>query len=257
MIVIVGSQRDQECQNLIKRWTDSHVDVVLCTCQDLSFPGWRHYSTYPKKSSAVIGKRVVKYEEITGVLTRRPFVFEQELVHISAEDRQFVAAEMNSFLIAWLSSLSCPVLNRPSARCLSGPNWRIEEWLHAAAGLGIATRSTAHKDLKNREDNCKGDRIPESVEQVITVIGEKYIGSTDAKLACVARKLAARAGTDLLEVRFRILTDGSYLMIDANPWPEIGSTALSDAILHHLTDNQAPSPPLSSSLQSSFEHGCL
>ncbi len=49
----------------------------------------------------------------------------------------YVSAEMTAFLLSWLSGLDCPILNRPTPNCLSGPGWRQEQWIHLAARLGI------------------------------------------------------------------------------------------------------------------------
>ena len=48
-----------------------------------------------------------------------------------------VAAEAMAFLASWLYGLTSPVLNRPTPVCLMGPNWRQEQWVHAAAQIGI------------------------------------------------------------------------------------------------------------------------
>jgi hypothetical protein len=91
---------------------------------------------------AVIGGTVTPCREITGVLIRRPCVIEAELPHIRSADRRYVAEEMSAFLFAWLTGLTCPVLNRPRDFHLLGPPWRPEQWVRAAAALGIATRPT-------------------------------------------------------------------------------------------------------------------
>src|SRR5689334_3165689 len=136
MIVVVASSLDGASKQIVDRWSSNNA--TMCTCEDLSTEGWRHYlGSKHGLSTAVIGRRKVKYDDITGVLVRRPWIFEQELGHVSISDRSYVAAEMNAFLISWLSSLTCPILNRPSAMSLSGPNWRQEQWVQAAAILGI------------------------------------------------------------------------------------------------------------------------
>ena len=40
---------------------------------------------------------------------------------------------MMAFLASWLNGLPSPVFNRPTPVCLMGPNWRQEQWVHAAA----------------------------------------------------------------------------------------------------------------------------
>jgi hypothetical protein len=135
VLVVVGSRHDPGAREIVKQWENS--GAALLSCEDLSSPGWRYCPTDRRASRAVIGKRVVPDKDIRGVLVRRPQVVQQELPYIAAADREFVAAEMTAFLLAWLSHLPCPVLNRPRGTSLCGPNWRPEQWTHAAAMIGI------------------------------------------------------------------------------------------------------------------------
>src|SRR5437899_8192349 len=112
MIVIVANRQDEVAAWLADRWQSS--GPVLLTSADLSASGWRHYLPPSRRSRAMIAARSVVPEAITGVLTRIPCVYEQELGHIVPEDRSYVASEMTAFLLAWLSSLTCPVLNSPT-----------------------------------------------------------------------------------------------------------------------------------------------
>src|SRR5579872_3914402 len=124
MLVVLAHRYDQEARELVSHWSAS--DARLLTSADLSRKGWRHFSDEPTASTAVISGRVVPVDQISGVLTLLTGVFEQELVDIVPSDRSYAAAEMTAFLLCWLSTLKCPVLNRPTPTCLSGPYWRRE-----------------------------------------------------------------------------------------------------------------------------------
>jgi hypothetical protein len=113
MLVIVSSRFDCEAAALVTRWASD--DAVLLTCEDLSTPGWRHFSDNRRSSTAVLNGVVVPTVSIRGVLMRRSWIFEAELPYLSAVDRQYAAEEMNAFLMAWLMALQCPVFNRPTA----------------------------------------------------------------------------------------------------------------------------------------------
>ena len=139
MIIILASRFDKFAKDLISKWKE-HDDALLLTSEDLSRSGWRYWPNNPEQSVAVISDKEIAVKEITGVLTRLPYIYEQELTHIVASDRQYVADEMMAFLVSWLSTLRCPVLNYPSVFCLTGPNWRHEKWLHTAAKIGIPIR---------------------------------------------------------------------------------------------------------------------
>ena len=90
--------------------------------------------------SCVASERRFVSSQIGGVLVRLPRISAEELRHIEAADREYVASEMTAFLAVWLSSLSCPVLNRPAPDCLFGSNWRPEHWVRLAAQVGLLVR---------------------------------------------------------------------------------------------------------------------
>jgi hypothetical protein len=122
-------------------------------------------------STAVVDGQVVAVEEISGVLIRLPYVFEQELLHIVPGDRAYVAAEMQAFLISWLSRLKCPVLNRPTPSYLLGPNWRPQQWVYTAAQVGIPVRPV-HQHITLAAEALP--QTPELSPVTITVVGDRH-----------------------------------------------------------------------------------
>ena len=135
MIVVVASGHDPRARSVMEHW-DSQRAMML-TAEDLCMPGWQFTVPRPQIGMAVIGGKLVADAEIEGILTLRPCIFPEELLSIAAAHRSYVAAELNAFLLAWLAAQTCPVLNRPTASCLAGPNWRAEQWTLVAARLGI------------------------------------------------------------------------------------------------------------------------
>jgi hypothetical protein len=175
---------------------------------------------------------MVRNEEIDGVLTRMPCVHEQELNHIVPSDRQYVASEMTAFLLAWLSSLACPVLNRPTPDSLGGPGWRQEGWVHLASRLGISI-AAVRRNVSTRKD----DTEEQSACEVI-VAGDQCFGEAAPRLVENARMLAKAAGTDLLSVRFSgAATDSVF--VSASPWPNLASPMIADAVLSCLQGRSA------------------
>ena len=187
------------------------------------------------RSVAVIGGRLVEAAEITGVLTRRPVVYEQELAHIAVEERAYVAAEMTAFLCAWLSGLACPVLNRPSPACLAGPNWRRERWVHAAAQLGIPVqpvRRAAMLPHGYEREHAQADRA------TAIIVGNRCFGNVDDQLAQAAQRLAAVAGTGLLAVHWSGAEAGARFL-GADLWPDVSSPLIADAVFEYLSQGGA------------------
>lgn len=230
MLVVVAGRHDREARHLEERWAP--MGTAILTCDDLSVAGWRHPLENPEDSVAVIGGQVVAAREITGVLTRLPYVPEHELRRIAREERAFVAAEMTAFLRSWLAGLRCPVLNRPTPTCLTGPGWRRERWAYAAARLGVPVQPVEwHLD--------RGTNVPEedgpAPSHTVTVVGARCLETADGELASQARRLAAAGGVDLLAVHFAE-TEAGLVLHGADTWADVSSPEVADAILEHLNE---------------------
>lgn len=229
MLVVVGSRHDPGAHEIVKQWGNS--GAALLSCEDLSSPGWRYCPTDRRASRAVISERVVPDKDIRGVLVRRPQVVQQELACIAAADREFVAAEMTAFLLAWLSHLACPVLNRPRGTSLCGPDWRPEQWTHAAAMIGIPVEPVQRQvpPPAKINDPALDDRT--RVEAVI--VGERCLGDVSADQAADARKLAVAVGVGLLTVWFAVRS-GESRFVAASAMPSLADAHVAEAVREHL-----------------------
>jgi hypothetical protein len=192
---------------------------------DLSKAGWRDAlpASDTVQPTAVIGGEEVRFADIEGVLVRLPWVMEHELASVARADRGYVASEMSSYLVSWLSRLECPVLNRPSAMCLSGPGWRREQWIHAAAKLGIPVKSV------RRSSTAPDTEAPDGPVEVVTVVGGTAFGQVSAQGAQHALKLAQRAGVHLMSAVF-----SRSVLVNATGWPSLESDEVSNAVLEYL-----------------------
>jgi len=229
VLVILARQQDQTAKALAERWRGH--DAHLLTSVDLSTVGWRHHLPPNGASEAVVSGRVVATEEIAGVLTRLPYVDENELDHIIPEDRAYVSAEMTAFLVSWLSGLTCPVLNRPTPTCLTGPNWRPERWVHAAAQLGIPV-SPVRRDVTPTSKAWK--EVPRPPLLTVTIVGDRWFGRIDHALGVQAQRLAKAAGVGLLAVHFEA-TELGCALLGVDVQPDFSSSEVADAILEYLT----------------------
>ena len=90
---------------------------------------------------------------IRGVLSLLPRVAESELTQIMPTQRPYVAAEMMAFLVAWLASLPCVVLNQPTPLNLTGPSWYPEQWVREARRAGLQTRECRRLAAVFADDN--------------------------------------------------------------------------------------------------------
>ncbi|HEX5270507.1 MAG TPA: hypothetical protein VFW33_08485 [Gemmataceae bacterium] len=224
MRLVLAGCYDAAARALVERWGPARTALV--TPADLSRPGWAH-SVGPggADGAAVVGGRVLAVDELDGVVVRIAAVPAGELGHVRAEDRAYAAAEMTAFLLAWLDACPGPVVNRPTPGCLNGPPWREAQWAHAAGAVDLPV--AAGRDGVGEEGApTAGDGAG---EVVTTVIGEQCLGGAHPRRADQARRLAARAGVDLLAVRFGGAgPDAPFL--GAGVWPDVADPAVADAL---------------------------
>ena len=228
--LVVASEWDEAAQKFAER--HRAPGVQLLTPRDLSRTGWNYsLDRMGERSQAVVMGGLLAGSHIDGVLTRLACVREQDLPHIVAGDRAYVTAEMNAFLLAWLTTLPCPVLNRPTPCCLSGRWWRDEQWVRVAYHLGIPIRPV------NRRIHLVRRRKPTAASHsggtTVTLVGNKHIGAADPVLIAHTRHLAQTAGTDLLAVRFTGPSPDSAFL-EATPWPDIADDLIGDAVMDYL-----------------------
>jgi hypothetical protein len=231
MIVIVASRYDAPARRLKDRWADAGAQ--LFTCADLSVSGWRCCVSDPLGSTAIIGGVEVKRSEIGGIFTRLQWVWEGELVDIVADDRAYVAAEMSAFLLFWLSGLTCPILNRPTANSLNGPGWGRERWNFEASKAGMRVNPIRRR--ASLASTSTGDaEVHDGHQQVsVTVVGDKCLGDADNTLLGQARRLANIAKMDLLAVQFSS-AEANAVFVGVNIFPDIDNDSVADAAFNYF-----------------------
>src|SRR5262249_56128954 len=119
MLAILAGRLDVGARALAARW--SGLDARVLTPDDLCSAGWRYRPVTPGASVAVVAGERVAARAIRGVLVRLSRVDPGDLAFVAPDDRPYVAAEITAFLVAWLSSLTCPVVNRPTPSSLPPP----------------------------------------------------------------------------------------------------------------------------------------
>ncbi len=231
LILIVANRFDQAARKLEEEWRAHDAHVV--TCHDLSVSGWRHYvGERQGVARAMIGGRPIATREITGVLTRTTFIWDQELAHIVQDDKGYIAAEMSAFLMSWLSALECPVLNRPVPGSLAGPSWHPEQWAVAAFQAGMRVWP-AHRRVRMGSDPLLD--IAPLGRTTATVVGRRCLGDAHPSLRAKARRLADIAEVDFLCVHFSGGDEDAYFA-GANLFPSIASADARDAVLEYFSE---------------------
>lgn len=229
MLLILSHERDRIAASLAARWSEHDARVV--NCRDLTSEGWRYDPRDPEAARAVAGGRAVPAREIDGVLVRLPSITADYLPHIAAADRGYVAAELTAFLTAWLSGAPFPVMNRPTPTCLMGPNWRREQWLHAACRAGMRVGETAYAVKPSSSQMPDATAFTDGV--TLNVVGGRCFGQADENLAAQARRLAAEAGAELLAVEFSgPAADARF--VGAYLGPDVSRADVADALLENF-----------------------
>jgi hypothetical protein len=225
VIAVLAREGDPQAEALASRW-GSPARVV--TPRDLARRGWVFRPGYDDRDAMVVGTERVATRELTAVVTRLPFVAPEDLATIVPADRPYVAVEMTAFLLAWLSSLRCPVVNRPSPFGLAGPNLRAEGWTSLAAQLDIPVRPV----VRDHHGYASRGREEYSPVEVI-VVGQRVLGATGARTAERARRLARRAGAEMLVTVFNA-ADADEPFLEAHTWPDFFRDDVCDALFEFL-----------------------
>jgi len=184
LIAVVASELDEASRGLVDAW--STAGAVLVSARDLCTRGWVFNPIFDCDCTFVANGVRRLAGHLRGVVVRRPAVAAEELRWIADDDRRYVAAEINAFLVAWLSALWCPVLNRPTGTSLCGPARSQTSWQLVAARAGVA--------WSKRHD-------ADTLDEMIYCGGLCY-GASGKRRQQVAAKLANASDAQLLGLQF-------------------------------------------------------
>jgi hypothetical protein len=224
MFLIVAGTHDADARSAVNR-LESRLGArraAILDALDLSRSGWRLSTNDPGGGTIVANGRVVPVRNVTAILVRRMAVYFQELGHVHADDRAYVASEMTALLAWWLRVVPVPVLNRPSGGAmLCGPGWRPERWRALANRLGFPV-------VHLRREISETVRLPPVVTEVVSV-GEMIVGEAPSALADCLLALARAAKVALLYAAF----DQSGALVTAHTLPQL-SEDLVEAVAQYV-----------------------
>ncbi len=242
MFVVLAYGHDAGARALVQHWRAAGERAALLTCADLSRPGWR-YVAGVALGEAVIDGQVIATHDIRAVISRIPAVGEAELTHVHEEDRRYAAAEMQAFLVAWLMSLECPVLNRPSPSNLGGPSWSVAQWVQRARRLGIATRPVRQRIVYTPGGSSGAECRVNANAVFVDVVGDRAFlvggrspGAAEASLAQAAIALARDAGVELLRVYFERGSEQAPVFLEAGLWIDVAAESVAEALIDRCRD---------------------
>ena len=196
---------------------------------DLSQAGWTYQVGSVDNALACVAGERIEARRIRGVLSRLVAVTEHHLPQVDAADRAYVAAEMGAFLIAWLSALPCPVVNRPVPPSLAGPSWHWAQWAQLASRLGLAVAPLHCSVRPGIDDEADGTAAPPTAAPPlrVDVMGDVAVNPPRPALADQALRLARAAGVSQLGLWFDADRDDA-LLVGIDPWADLDQPAVAD-----------------------------
>jgi hypothetical protein len=156
---------------------------------------------------------------------------------VHPDDRQYAAAEMQAFLLAWLDSLECPVLNRPSPSNLSGPGWSTSQWVQRARRLGFAARPITQRAVFAADAPSDNENRVDGNSIAVDVVGQRaFLGggrepmANETALVQAALVLARDAGVELLRVYFERGSERAPVFLEAGLWIDVAAERVAEAL---------------------------
>jgi len=237
MFAVVAYKHDAAARAFVERCLADGEEAALLTSADLSRPGWL-YIGGAVSGRAVIDGLLIANHDIRAVITRVPALDEAELMHVHQEDRKYAVAEMQAFLLAWLTSLECPVLNRPSPSNLGGPLWSVAQWVQRAHRLGVAARPLVQRAVYTPGALHSTDCRVGADAVFVDVVGDRAFlsggrvpGADEALLAEAAIALARDAGVEMVRIYFECSSEGTPLFLEASLWIDISAEPVAEALI--------------------------
>jgi hypothetical protein len=245
VLIVLASRFDADAASLVRRWHSQ--GARLLTCEDLSRCGWTWEPDAPSRGTLVLEGERVSLAAVRGAVSLLSCVGASELPHIMAEEREYVAGEMSAFLLAWLSSLSCHVINRPTPLCLTGPHLHREQWLQHASRVGLRIREAIRRvqSFTQRKDASSSPAmqmdtvasLDRPVVSVPVVAGRCLSCDTreplPAEIEYGLQRLATTLGAGLLNASLVNVEDG-YVFAGATPTVDVSRAEVADAMLKAL-----------------------
>lgn len=180
--------------------------------------------------------RIIRSDEVQGVLNRLTYVPISHLQLANPSDREYAAQELLAFFMSWLYALPQPVLNRPTPQGLCGRSRHASEWVWLASHAGLPTpryRQTSHGDDRMNAARLAGKLVPSGTPVVTLIVVKGQVVGAPAPPAVVSgcRWLAELAESDLLGVEFA-QAPTRWTFAGATPVPDLrlGGSAVLDAL---------------------------
>jgi hypothetical protein len=230
VILVLASIVDEAAASFARELA-SGAAAALVTCAALASAPLNLHHPHFDASTITVGGESISIGRIAGVVNLLPAVFPDELFFYDEEERAYQAAEIHALLTFFLSSLPCPVINRPTAASLTGPFLNPLGWRQLTRSLGIPAVSIDIQSgaFANPFVVSAGD---ESIE--VACLGRRVISPSGSAADEHTLTLARRGGVEYLRAVYVRDGNGDMRYLTAHSTPDVKSAATCAAIADYF-----------------------
>jgi hypothetical protein len=226
LIVVIASELDDTARDATADWPGQKT--VLLTPADFFCRGWRATAGKTDDWSIVADNKVYSVRSISGIITLLPRISAGELFDVEPDERSYAAAEASAFALFFLTEAPCPVVNRPTPDCLTGPNWRPEQWMRAGFEAGIRTKESKRTNRALPREIVAADCTS------VTVLAGKCLEDTSEGCLPAVQKLAELAQVIFLKVYFTC-ERGQSFFAKAELTPDLSRAKIRSALSEYFS----------------------
>ena len=194
---------------------------------------YRAESGEPAQASAELDDgKLIDARQLSGVLNRAARIDYPQVRRAAPADRNYVRAEMDATLLAWLGALPAPIFNPPHTSGWGGAYLHPFDWAIRAQTAGFLT--LPHRSGYN------GLELPIVQNHHTTshlIFGGRTFPALSPDIEKAAVQLAQTAAIPLLGITLAWTPEGRTLFIYATPMPDlqIGGAPFLDALAAAFT----------------------
>ncbi len=182
-------------------------------------------------SSLTLNGTKIKPSDLSGVIVTISAFSPVEFYYIDPEDRQYVCAEVNSFINYFLSELKCKKLNPPGRKSFSGLSLQKIEWVRIAGSLDIPVEPFRALNGQYEYPEMNDDTKVISC----TIIGDEIMEKeSDGKVHSYVRKLSKTFSLPYLKCHFSAKDNKKFRLMKIDSVPDISKPEYQQAMLNYF-----------------------
>jgi hypothetical protein len=147
LILLISNIANEAAPAFINSYPAGAVSLITASNFNHSFKAGISVNKF-SSSSLVINDHEISPDDISGVITTVPGFSPLEFYYINPADKDYVCAEVNSFVNYFLSELKCKKINPPTRKSLSGLGLQKIEWITITRKLNVPVQPFTVKNGK-------------------------------------------------------------------------------------------------------------